>query len=252
MISFVDLHHHLIYGVDDGPKSREEMYAMLRLAAQEQVRDIVCTSHAAPGQEAFPMEAYMQRLREAQAWLVQSGLPVRLHSGCEVMYSTHTMRLLQEGKIPTLAGTGCVLLEFLPQTGIDQIRKAARAIGSLGHTVIFAHVERYRALHRLQHIRELREEYGVYMQMNTGTITGSQGFLQNRRTLQMLDEGLIDCVATDAHNDSTRPCRMLACYEKLRQRYGKDIADELCFDFQRRLLELDDSHQIPEDNNAAQ
>ena len=54
----------------------------------------------------------------------------------------------------------------------------------------------------------------------------------------MLEDGYIDCVATDAHNLTYRPCRMKQCHEMLAMKYGSDFADELCSGFQRRLLEI--------------
>ena len=238
MSRFVDLHHHLVYGVDDGARSFEDMQQMMLRAVSENVGDIVCTTHGTPGRRAFPMEVYQRHLEKARDWLRQEGLPLRLHSGCEVLYTDSAARLLKEGEFPTLADSWNVLVEFTPDTEFKRLCDAARLIGNAGYNVIFAHVERYQALRNLNHVRELRDEYDVYMQMNASTVVMKKGFFFDRWVRHMLDEGHIDCVATDAHNITTRPCAMRLCHEMLKERYGLDVADEMCGGFQRELLRL--------------
>ena len=238
MSNFVDIHHHLVYGVDDGARTFEDMQQMILQAVNQQVSDIVCTSHATPRGRSFPMELYLWHLQRAQLWIAQEGLPVRLYPGCEVLYSDHSARQIREGMFPTLAGTSAVLVEFTPDTDFDRMCDAARQIGNLGYSVIFAHVERYQALRNLKHVNTLREDYGVYMQMNTNTVITKKGFFFDRWVRHMLDEGYVDCVASDAHNVTSRVCRMRLCYEMLKERYGREAALDMCGGFQRRLLGL--------------
>lgn len=238
MSNFVDLHHHLIYGVDDGAKSMENMQLMIFRAADEGVTELVCTSHATPGYEPFPMETYLAHLEEARAFIREREIDMRLHAGCEILYTDAAARMLREGKLPTLAGSHAVLVEFSPDASFRQLTEAASAIGMAGCEALFAHVERYEALRSLKNVRTLREEYGVSMQMNANTVIGKQGFFTGRWVRHMLEGGYIDCIATDAHNLSSRPCRMRRCHELLQEKYGQELADELCGGFQRRFLEI--------------
>lgn len=238
MSNFVDIHHHLIYGVDDGPRKMEDMQKMILHAANQGVTDIVCTSHATPGGKPFPADRYIAHMEEARQWIAEQGIDMRLYNGCEVLYTDSSARLLKEGHFPSLADTWNVLVEFTPDTDFKRLCDAARSIGNAGFNVIFAHVERYQALRNFNHVKELREEYGVYMQMNASTVIAKKGFFFDRWVRHMLDEGFIDCVATDAHNVSSRPCSMRMCYEMLKERYGRDVALEMCGGFQRNLLGL--------------
>ncbi len=235
---FVDLHHHLIYGVDDGARTREEMQKMLLRAADEGISDIVCTSHATPGIHPFPTEAYLAHFQEAVQWCEDNRLPVTLHTGCEVLYTPMSARLIREGYYPTLAETNCVLVEFAGDVSFRQLCEAARMLGNEGLTVLFAHVERFDVLHKLDCVKQLREEYGAFMQMNANTILSKKGFFTERWVRKMLESGCIDCVATDAHNTTSRPCQMKQCYQRLEKMYGADTAEELCGGFQRRFLFL--------------
>ena len=238
MSNFVDMHHHLVYGVDDGPRGFEDMQQMILRAVNQQVSDIVCTSHATPRGHSFPKELYLRHLERAREWIAQEGIPMRLYTGCEVLYGDHSVRQLKEEMFPTLAGTDNVLVEFTPDTDFDRLCEAARLLGNAGYSVVFAHVERYQTLRNLKHVQKLREEYGVYMQMNANTVTTKKGFFFDRWVRHMLDEGHIDCVATDAHNVTTRACNMRLCYEMLKERYGREAALDMCGGFQRKLLGL--------------
>lgn len=238
MDNFVDLHHHLIYGVDDGAHSLEMMKKMILRAADEGVTDLVCTSHVTPGYEPFPNEKYFAHMEEAKAFIREQGLNLRLYPGCEVLYTDAAPRLLQERHFPALADAGMVLVEFLPDVSLRQLEEAATSLSVAGYSVLFAHVERYEVLRNLKNVRRLREQFDVYMQMNANTIIEKKRFFTDRWVKHMLGEGYIDCAATDAHNLSSRACRMRACYDVLKEKYDEGLADELCGGFQRRMLEL--------------
>lgn len=238
MSNFVDLHHHLVYGVDDGARSLEDMQKMILRAKQEGITDLVCTSHATPGYEPFPMDCYQQHLEEGRAFIAAQGIEMRLHSGCEILYTPSSARLVWEKQVPTLAAGDAVLVEFTPDTTFRQMADAVTSFGVSGYDVLIAHVERYDVLRNLKNVRALRDEFGVYMQMNANTVTVKKGFFTERWVRHMLEDGYIDCVATDAHNLTSRPCNLHICYEMLQGRYGKELADDLCGGFQRRLLDI--------------
>ena len=236
MSNFVDVHHHLIYGIDDGAKSLEDMQQMILRASEEGVTDIVCTSHVTPAVEPFPMEKYLSHLDEARAFIAEQGIGMHLHPGCEVLYTDAAARLIQEDHYPSLADSSVVLVEFMPDVSMRELVAAATNFGMAGYDVLFAHVERYEVLRNLKYVRALREEMGVYMQMNASTVIGKRGFFTERWFRHMMEEGCIDCVATDSHNLTHRSCKMRQCHEVLTAKYGVELADELCGEFQRRLL----------------
>lgn len=238
MENFVDLHHHLIYGVDDGAQSMEMMKDMILRAANEGVTDLVCTSHVTPGYKPFPNERYFAHMEKAKAFIREQGLNLWLYPGCEVLYTDAAPRLLQERHFPTLADTDMVLVEFSPDVSLRQLEEAATSLRVAGYSVLFAHVERYEVLRNLKNVHRLREQFDVYMQMNANTIIDKRSFFTDRWVKHMLGDGCIDCAATDAHNLSSRVCRMRACYDVLKEKYDENLADELCGGFQRRMLEL--------------
>ena len=233
---YTDMHCHLVYGVDDGAQTREDMQGMLRAAADNGVDHIVCTSHITPGETEFPAQLYLDHLSEGQRWCDENGLDLRLHIGSEILWTEWTPRLLHEGKVPTLDRSWCVLVEFWWDVDWQVMLKAARELGNEGMTVIFAHIERYKPLRSIERLRVLAEEYKVLLQMNGSTVIEKQGFTTDRWRARVFEEGLVDMVASDAHNTRSRGCNLKRCHEVLTERYGGEYADRLCALNQRRLF----------------
>ena len=233
---FADLHHHLIYGIDDGAQTAEEMQKMLRRLSDNNISAVAATSHAEPGRQPFPLERYKKHLQEAQEWCDHEGLPLRIYEGAEIFYTDDTVRLLDEGQIPTIAGQRTVLVEFSPAVPYDHVYKAVRKLGNAGYLVIIAHAERYRCLRKIEYVEELREEFGALIQINARTLIEPGGFMTRRWLRKMMEEGYCDLAATDAHNTSSRPCMMQKCYEALSASWGEDKARQLCIETPRKLL----------------
>ena len=235
----VDMHCHVIWGVDDGAQTEEDARAMIRLAAENKVRHIVCTSHITPGEAPFPLERYEDHLNRLQAWIREENLDITLYPGSEILYTEQAARMLHEGRIPRLNNRRVVLVEFWYDVPEDTMRQAARLLGNEDVTVIFAHIERYKASRNIAFLEELRDEFGVLIQMNARTIYEKQGFLTDRWKRKLLEGDLIDMVASDAHNVSSRPCNVLRAWEWLRDKFGGETADRLCGAAAAELLALE-------------
>ena len=225
-----DMHTHIIWGVDDGAATREETIAMLRREADDGVTDVFCTSHIAPGYQPFPSREYADHLAEARAWCMENLSGLRLHPGSEIFWTEHTLRMLDEGKVPTLAGTRWVLVEYNPDESEKNILDSVRELARHGYRAVIAHAERYEALrYKTQRLRGLKEETGALVQMNGRTVAA----LRDRKLLRpwplvMLREGLVDRVASDAHNMDMRcPC-MGEATAWLAGHLGPEAADALC------------------------
>ena len=227
MSMFTDIHHHLVYGVDDGSKTLEAMQKMIRQAYEEGTRNLICTPHATPGRERFPWADYYSHLKQAREYCKEEGIDLTLYEGAEILYTRETPRLLRERQIPSLANSRFALLEFLPENDFDYLCEAARNVRSAGFVPVFAHIERYPCLKKVQHLEWLREHYGVRLQMNARTLIRKNGFFEDRRIRRFLDSGLIHYISTDAHDMPHRHTCMQEAYEKLKEMYGQERADAL-------------------------
>ena len=233
----IDMHHHLIWGVDDGAASFEGTEKMLREAVANDVEAIITTPHITPGQEPFPHEKYRAHLEQTRAWIADQGLKIRLYTGSEVLYTQHTPRLLMEGKVPTMAGTQYVLVEFSPDDDFDYLLKAGDSIASAGYIPIFAHVERYHCLKKPDQVRQLRRQCNGLIQVNAGTVVRKHKFFRERYLRRLFGEGLVDFVSTDAHDLPGRSNKMKAAYEKLAANYGEAVTRALTHDNALKILQ---------------
>ena len=224
---FLDLHTHVVYGVDDGARTEEQMRAILDAAAANGITTLVATTHATPGLEAFPQERYQRHLDAAQAYCQQQGYGLRLYPGAELLYNPMLRDAARENGLPTLAGTDWVLMEFLPQTSAKELENGLEEVAVCGYSILMAHVERYRCLESRGLLEKLKARYPVACQMNGSTVLEPGSFWKRRRVERWLSSGVIDVVASDAHNTTSRPVNLREAYQKLKLTFGEETADRL-------------------------
>jgi protein-tyrosine phosphatase len=228
VISLIDIHQHLLYGLDDGPLEKSEMEQMLLIARDNRVETIVATPHITPGIVPFSAEKMEQRIAEARQICSDRGLAVEVLAGAEMMYTFHSSRYLTQRRVPTLAGTNKVLLEFSQDIGFAGIEQAVQTVLRNGYVPVLAHIERYPCLmRRCKRTARLRKEYEVRFQINQSVFLKSQNIFVHYTLQRLLAEGRIDYVASDAHDAGKRACRLQEAYERLASAVGVSYADRL-------------------------
>ena len=233
---FIDIHHHLIYGVDDGAKTFEGTQKMIRQAVENQVHAIITTPHVTPGQEFFDFNAYKAHLAETRAYIAAENIDLTLYTGSEVLYTPNTAYQLSEGKVPTLAGTRYLLLEFMPDDTLEDLLKAGRTVADMGYIPIYAHVERYECLKKASHIERLRDDCGALIQINANTVLHKHRFFRERFLRRLFEDELVDFIATDSHDLPGRDNRMAEAFDQLAALYGVDMAHVLTHGNAEKLL----------------
>ena len=226
MTGFTDVHAHFLYGIDDGPQTAREMEQMLDAAYADQVRALFATPHITPGLEPFDMELYQTRLDQARAYCAARGYDMKIYGGAEIMYNPAMANAVINRTLVTLAQSDYLLTELLPDVSFSELRDAVWQIERAGYVCVLAHIERYACLYHPR-IYELKKRHDIRYQINCASVVGSRGFLRDRFIKKWFEDGLIDFVASDAHNCSTRPTRMSAAYKLLKQRYGAPYAGKL-------------------------
>ncbi|HEM5490833.1 CpsB/CapC family capsule biosynthesis tyrosine phosphatase [Streptococcus suis] len=228
----IDIHSHIIFGVDDGPATIEESIELIKLAKNQGVRIIVATSHRRKGMFETPekvIKANFIKLKDA----VQEKYPdLRLCYGGELYYSKSLMEKLERRKVPSLNASRYILLEFSMNTPWKDIQKAVNEVNLLGLTPVLAHIERYDALaFNADRVNELIDK-GCMTQVNSSHVL-KQGLIGDRtkefkkRVQFFLEQDLVHCVASDMHNTTTRPPFMKEAYQLVKNEYGEDRAKAL-------------------------
>ena len=144
----IDMHCHILPGIDDGSANPKETLAMLRMALNQDFVGMIVTPHGSVRNASVERVQEIRTLCKKFRIQAYQRLGVRLpvFPGQEIMYSVDTRQLLKEGKLLTLADSRYVLLEFLPGTAYSKIFSAVRQMQMAGYVPILAHVERYHVL----------------------------------------------------------------------------------------------------------
>ena len=224
---FIDIHCHVIWGVDDGGNTEEETLQMLRDAAADGIHKIIVTPHMTPGVYEFPEERFQLHLARARRFVQEEGLNLELCCGAELLYTDLTPRLLQERKVPTLDGTRHPLIEFSPTDSWEHIHDALQKVCRAGFSPIIAHMERYPAIKSTDQVRRLKESFQTLVQINARSLTKKQPLLRRKFFDRLFQENLTDFIATDTHSMPGRGTCMTEGMEALRKKYGEQCADRI-------------------------
>ena len=227
---FIDVHCHMIPGVDDGAKSYEQAYAMVDIAYRHGIRDIIVTPHFMPeGKNATP-EIIGARVDKLQAYADGKHYDMNMYTGNEIYFHEEAIELLEQGKICTLADSDCVLVEFSPMDDSRYIRNSLAELQNMGFQPIIAHVERYMSLISppFDKIEELKD-MGILIQVNAGSITGFFGKQSKTVAEKLLKKELVDFIGTDAHSDGGRAPRMKECLEILNKKCKPSYVEALLY-----------------------
>lgn len=232
----IDMHCHILPGIDDGARDEGSMERMLRIANTEGIDAIVATPHFTLGEDEKKVEAIKTKYALARKAWKKRGSQKELYLGNELLWEDGVVEALDSGKALTMNGTSYVLVEFLPDVGYAYVENAMRKMQYAGYIPIIAHVERYEQLQSRKAMRRL-VDMGVYLQVNVSTILGRHGFLLKHRVLGRMREGLIHFVGSDAHNSKTRRPEMKECTQYLNKKLGVTKTRQILEKNPMRMLE---------------
>jgi protein-tyrosine phosphatase len=230
----VDIHSHILCGLDDGATSFEVSLAMARIAVEAGTTDIVATPHASTTYNYAP-DCVAGRIEELQA-AIGSGLKV--HRGCDFHLSAQNIQAaLQEPGRFSVNGLNYVLVEFPDLSLFQGIEQVFASLKSAGLTPIVTHPERNP--HLAADVPRLRRwvESGIPLQITAQSLTGSFGPELARWCVQALEQGLIHFVASDAHDTVRRPPRLDEARTLLAQRFGEEYAGLLVEHHPRAVID---------------
>ena len=234
---FTDMHNHFVYGVDDGCADQEAMLKLLTALHADGVTRIISTSHITPGQRHFPAEDYQAHFEEAKQLIAENSLNIDIYTGHEILYTDAASLYLREGKAYTLAGSDFALVEFMPTEKYELLCEAAQKIRNAGYIPVFAHIERYACLSDIKRVIDLKDRFGVRLQVNCSLFVRKQGFLRKLWIRNLMKNDLIDYVSTDTHDMPGREPCFTQCYETLLKEYGAETAMALTHDNAEELFE---------------
>lgn len=234
---YVDLHCHILPGIDDGARNMAQSQQMLRMAADDGIRTIIATPHHKAHKVNADTETVKQLVNELQNWLDEEKIPIKLYTGNEILYRHETDNLLEAKQVCTLADSFYVLLEFSPRDDYAYIKHGVKEVLMAGYAPVVAHIERYDALaNHKDHIEEL-VDMGAYMQVNASSVEGHHGFWEKRKILRWMKEDLVHFVGTDAHDEENRIPQISKSAQIVAKKCGEDVARRIYEEHPRYILQ---------------
>lgn len=239
-LPLVDIHCHLLPGIDDGATDRRESLGMARMAVSDGITTTVVTPHqlGSYGQNLGPaIRAECDALRSL---LDEHDVPLRVLPGADVRIEPEMIAKIRSGEVVTLADRRRhVLLElphelYLPLDGLlDELRSA----GLVG---ILSHPERNLGILDQPQVVPLLVEAGCLMQVTAGSLVGTFGRRIKHLAEQLVREGLVHFLATDAHGTKARRPLLRRAFDRVVELADESAARDLCCDYPARVVAGDD------------
>jgi protein-tyrosine phosphatase len=224
---FVDIHCHLAPTIDDGAKSWDDTLAMARIAVSEGIGTIVCTPHQCGSFSHNTAETIRQLVAEVQKQLNENAIPLRVFPGADVRIEPNLVAMLRRGEVLTLADRGRhVLLElphevYLPLDHLLDELHSAKIVG------ILSHPERNEGILARPTLVPPLVEAGCLMQVTAGSLMGAFGAPVQQSAENLVQQGLVHFISTDAHSPKSRRPLMRQAFDRCAQLVGKEAATSM-------------------------
>ena len=233
----IDLHCHILPGIDDGAADLTVSLRMARALAADGVSIVACTPHILPGLYHNAGPQIRGATEELQQALDREGIALRLVTGADNHVVPDFAAGLKSGRLLSLADSRYVLVEPPHHVAPVRLEDLFFSLIVAGYVPILTHPERlswikshYGLMQRLVHA-------GVWMQVTAGSLTGHFGSKAQYWAERMLDEGYVHVLATDAHDVERRPPNLSQGLERAAERIGIDAAEHLVVTRPRGVIE---------------
>ncbi len=221
----IDIHSHIIVGLDDGAPNIDVAIDMLRIAEKDDITKIIATPHYIHG--IWKNNAFLvyRKLKELKKRIEQENINIQLFPGNEVFISLEVPELIKEGMVCTLNNSSYVLLE-LPIINIPEYTKdVIFQLKVNGYTPIIAHPERNCEIAENPNLLWDFIDRGALSQINATSLTGVYGSRTKEAAFTLLRHGMVHFVASDAHNCKGRAFYLSKSRKIVEAEIGKDITN---------------------------
>lgn len=209
----IDLHCHLLPGIDDGPSTVEEAIGQARAHLDVGVRTVVCTPHVS---QRYPNSAarIASAVEQLRAALDDAGVPLEILPGAEVALSRAVELSDEELRALHLAGSDLLLLEPPLGTDVPRLPAIVANLQARGHKILLAHPERCAAFHRDPSLLAELCSKGALAQVTAASLGGAFGRTVQRVAADMVTDKCVQVIASDAHGTHGRVPGLKAALER--------------------------------------
>lgn len=237
MNGFVDMHTHILPGVDDGAKNLDEAMELVRMAFQNGTRTMFLTPHYR-GKFKRNTPDFLRETFQSFCLQVEQEFPdMKLYLGNEVYFENEAPEKLLDGEILPMCDSRYALLEFRGASLRSQIVTGVYETVQHGFTPIIAHIERYDVFCKDPTLVDEVLELGALLQLNADSVLGGNGFWVKRFCHKVLKEQKVHFIASDAHDAAKRPPLLRECFLKVHKKYGGEYAHSLFYENAQAVIE---------------
>ena len=226
--SFVDIHCHLIPGIDDGAKSWEESLAMARMAVADGIQTIIVTPHQLGTFGHNDGATIRQRTAELQGVLDEHQIALRVQPGADVRIEPDMIAKLRTGEVLSLGDHRRHVLLELPHELYFPLEPVLDGLHAASMVGILSHPERNQGLLKQPRLLEPLVERGCMMQVTAGSLMGTFGPQCQQMSDWMFEHGLVHFLATDAHGPNSRRPLIRRAFERVAEIAGLETAIDVC------------------------
>lgn len=201
----IDLHCHILPGIDDGAPDLEVALAMARCAVDDGITVMACTPHIYPGLYENNRDSIVAAIESFRQALASENIPLRLVEGADTHLAPDLIGQIKSGHVPTLNGSRYFLFEPPHHLAPPRIEDTVFTLLAAGYIPVITHPERLTWIEENYAVFGRMVQSGAWMQITAGSLTGRFGTRPQYWAERILDEGLCHIIATDAHHIKRRP-----------------------------------------------
>lgn len=232
----IDMHTHVLFGVDDGAGTIDDSLALIREEIEKGVNQIIMTPHYRKRHSDSGIDKIAENFKALKDCVKAENLKVKLFLGCEVYLDSDYYDTIWKEPIITLAGSDYILIEFSMTDTPANIPEICYEANLKGYMPIIAHVERYDVLYdNKQLIKDILNE-GAYFQVNASTVINKEGRGSHKFVNYLLKNELVSFVASDVHNKDSRAFYLGEAYSTVNKICSHNYAEKIFRENQENII----------------
>lgn len=223
----IDFHSHILPNIDDGARSIEETFHLIKEAKEAGFEGIISTSH-------YIEDYYETNAPEREVWikliyekLLEKGLDIKLYLGSEIYFSPKIISLLEEGKACTINDTSYVLFELPMNVEPMNLYDIVYEMLQYKLVPILAHPERYSFVQKEPNLVYDLIQKGVLMQANYGSFIGQYGEKAKIIAQKFLEHNMVHFLGTDVHRENSIYSKVPTIIQELEAKIGKEKLEKI-------------------------
>jgi protein-tyrosine phosphatase len=225
---FVDIHCHLLPGLDDGAADWAEALRMAEMAVADGIGTIVATPHQLGNHAKNSGDTIRAAADRFQQFLAERRVPLRVLPGADVRIEPDLPSKIRRGEVVTLADRRRHVLLELPHDVYVPLERLLKELASAGLVGILSHPERNLGILRRPGVLRPLVERGCLLQVTAGSLTGVFGSEVQKSAESLVQAGLVHFVSTDAHGTKVRPPLMRLAFGRVAKLAGEEAARDVC------------------------